>query len=51
VIEPLGVSAIYRLPPGHGSQLATVPLGVRARLDAYAGRLGILESGLSDADA
>jgi hypothetical protein len=28
-----------------------VPLGVRAGLDAYAGRLEILESGLSDADA
>jgi muramoyltetrapeptide carboxypeptidase len=51
VIEPLGVPAIYGLPLGHGSQLATVPLGVRARLDAYAGRLEILESGLSDADA
>jgi muramoyltetrapeptide carboxypeptidase len=51
VIEPLGVPAIYGLPLGHGSRLATVPLGVRARLDAYAGRLEILESGLSDADA
>ena len=48
VIEPLGVPAIYGLPLGHGPRLATVPLGVRARLDADAGRLEILDGALGD---
>jgi muramoyltetrapeptide carboxypeptidase len=47
LIRPLGVPTIYRLPLGHGAHLATLPLGVRARLDANAGRLEILESGVS----
>jgi muramoyltetrapeptide carboxypeptidase len=42
-IRPLGVPAIYGLPLGHGRHLATVPLGVRARLDADAGRLEVLD--------
>jgi muramoyltetrapeptide carboxypeptidase len=47
VLRPLGVPMIYNLPLGHGTHLATVPLGVRARLDADHGRLEILESGVS----
>jgi muramoyltetrapeptide carboxypeptidase len=47
LLRPLGVPTIYNLPLGHGSHLATLPLGVRARLDADAGQLEILESGVS----
>jgi muramoyltetrapeptide carboxypeptidase len=46
VLRPLSVPTLYNLPLGHGTHLATVPLGVRARLDADAGRLEILESGV-----
>jgi muramoyltetrapeptide carboxypeptidase len=46
LLRPLGVPTIYNLPLGHGVHLATVPLGVRARLDADAGRLEVLESGV-----
>lgn len=41
-ITPLGLPAVHGLPLGHGRDLATVPLGARARLDADAGRLTIL---------
>jgi muramoyltetrapeptide carboxypeptidase len=47
LLRPLGVPTIYNLPLGHGAHLATLPLGVRARLNANAGRLEILESGVS----
>ncbi len=47
LLRPLGVPTIYHLPLGHGSHLATLPLGVRARLDADAGTLEILESGVT----
>ena len=43
LLRPLGVPTIYNLPLGHGKHLATLPLGVRARLDADAGRLEVLE--------
>lgn len=43
LIRPLGIPAIYNLPLGHGKHLATLPLGVRARLDADAGRLEVLD--------
>jgi muramoyltetrapeptide carboxypeptidase len=46
LIAPLGIPAVYGLPLGHGRRLATVPLGVQVRLDAYRGRLEILESGV-----
>lgn len=46
LIAPLGIPAVYGLPLGHGRRLATVPLGARARLDAYNGRLEILEPGV-----
>jgi muramoyltetrapeptide carboxypeptidase len=46
-IEPLGVPALYGLPLGHGNRLATVPLGLRATLDADARTLTIDEPALS----
>jgi muramoyltetrapeptide carboxypeptidase len=49
LLRPLGVPTIYNLPVGHGGHLATLPLGVRARLDADAKRMEILESGVSEA--
>jgi muramoyltetrapeptide carboxypeptidase len=44
LLKPLGVPTIYHLPIGHGKHIATLPLGVRARLDASAGILATLES-------
>jgi muramoyltetrapeptide carboxypeptidase len=44
VLRPLDVPVLYGLPLGHGADLATVPLGVRVRLDGDAGRLEILEA-------
>jgi muramoyltetrapeptide carboxypeptidase len=46
-LRPLGVPTIYGLPLGHGRHLATLPLGVRARLDATAGCLELLEPATS----
>lgn len=43
LLRPLGVPTIHGLPLGHGRHLATLPLGVRARLDAGAGQLAILD--------
>ncbi len=40
----LGVPVMVGLPCGHGRHLATLPLGVRARLDADALTLDILEA-------
>lgn len=45
-IKPLGVPAIYGLPLGHTDDLATIPLGVGARLDAENKKFEILESGV-----
>ncbi len=47
LLRPLGIPILYNLPIGHGKHLATLPLGVRARLDASAGTLRILEAGVS----
>lgn len=43
-LEPLGVPVIVGLPCGHGRHLATLPLGVPARLDAEACTLTLLEA-------
>jgi muramoyltetrapeptide carboxypeptidase len=43
LIAPLGIPAIANVPVGHGKHMATVPLGVRARLDGDAKTLEILE--------
>lgn len=45
-IKPLGIPAIYGLPMGHTEDLATIPLGVAARLDADNKKLEILEAGV-----
>jgi muramoyltetrapeptide carboxypeptidase len=46
LIAPLGIPAIHGLRVGHGREVMTVPLGVRARLDAGAGRIELLEAAL-----
>jgi muramoyltetrapeptide carboxypeptidase len=46
LIVPLGIPAMHGLRVGHGHEMVTVPLGVRARLDAGAGQLEILEAAL-----
>jgi muramoyltetrapeptide carboxypeptidase len=43
LIVPLGVPAVYGLPVGHGKHHFTLPLGARARLDAAALDLSVLE--------
>jgi muramoyltetrapeptide carboxypeptidase len=45
-LAPLGVPVLYKLPLGHGKHLATIPLGVRATLDADARTLTIDEPGV-----
>jgi len=46
MLKPLGIPVIYHLPIGHGRHLATLPMGVAARLDADAGILTVLDSGV-----
>jgi muramoyltetrapeptide carboxypeptidase len=43
-LEPLGRPMIFGYPFGHMKQMLSLPLGIRARLDADAGRLTYLES-------
>jgi muramoyltetrapeptide carboxypeptidase len=43
-LKPLKIPAVYGLPIGHTSDMATLPLGVRARLNADKRELEILES-------
>jgi muramoyltetrapeptide carboxypeptidase len=45
LLIPLGKPCLYGLPLGHGTHLATVPLGVLARLDADAQMFEVLERG------
>lgn len=45
-LRPLGIPALYGLPLGHTEDMATLPLGVKVRLDADARRLTVLESGV-----
>jgi muramoyltetrapeptide carboxypeptidase len=47
LIAPLGIPAIGNVPVGHGKHMATVPLGVRARLDADAKTLEIVEAAVA----
>lgn len=44
LIAPLGIPAIGNVPVGHGKHMATMPLGVRARVDGDAKTLEVLES-------
>jgi muramoyltetrapeptide carboxypeptidase len=46
LLRPLNAPTIYNLPLGHGKHLATLPLGVHARLNADKGQMEILESGV-----
>jgi muramoyltetrapeptide carboxypeptidase len=46
LIAPLGIPAIANVPVGHGKTMVTIPLGARARLDATAKTLDILEPGV-----
>lgn len=43
-LQPLGVPVLYRLPLGHGKNLASIPLGVRYTLDADRRSLTLEES-------
>jgi muramoyltetrapeptide carboxypeptidase len=45
-LGPLGIPVLYGFPCGHTGYRATLPLGVRARLDAAAGNLTLLEPAL-----
>jgi muramoyltetrapeptide carboxypeptidase len=45
-LGPLGVPVLYPLPVGHGGRLATIPLGVRATVDASTCELVITEPAL-----
>src|SRR5881398_2715237 len=44
----LGVPVLYKLPLGHGKNLASIPLGVRVTLDADARTLTVDESPFQD---
>jgi muramoyltetrapeptide carboxypeptidase len=43
LIRPLGIPAIANVPVGHGKHMAAMPLGIRARIDADAKTLELLE--------
>ncbi len=43
LIAPLGIPAIANVPVGHGKHMATMPLGVRARIDGAGKTLEVLE--------
>ncbi len=43
LIAPLGIPAIANVPVGHGRHMATMPLGVRARVDGDAKTVEVLE--------
>jgi len=45
--EPLGIPVAFGFPIGHIDDQWTLPLGVRARLDAEAGELELLESAVA----
>jgi muramoyltetrapeptide carboxypeptidase len=45
--EPLGIPVAFGFPVGHIDDQWTLPLGVRARLDAGAGELELLESAVA----
>jgi muramoyltetrapeptide carboxypeptidase len=46
-LEPLGVPVAFGFPIGHVEDQWTVPIGIRARLDATAGELDLLETAVS----
>jgi muramoyltetrapeptide carboxypeptidase len=48
--EPMGIPVVFSLPLGHGKHLATIPLGVRAAVDADARTVTIEEPALEPAE-
>ncbi len=44
LIAPLGIPALANLPVGHGRHMATMPLGVRVRVDGTGKTLEVLEA-------
>jgi muramoyltetrapeptide carboxypeptidase len=48
IIEPLRIPSIFGLPIGHSKDLATLPIGVQARLDAAGKNFAVIESCLED---
>jgi muramoyltetrapeptide carboxypeptidase len=48
--EPMGIPVVFNLPLGHGKHLATIPLGVRATVDADARTLTFDEPALEPAE-
>ena len=44
LVAPLGIPAIANVPVGHGKHMATMPLGVRARIDGAGKTLEVLEA-------
>lgn len=46
IIKPIGKPTIYNLKSGHCKPMITIPLGVKAKLNANKGELYILESGV-----
>ncbi len=44
LVAPLGIPAIANVPVGHGKHMATMPLGVRARVDGDAKTVEVLEA-------
>jgi muramoyltetrapeptide carboxypeptidase len=49
LIAPLGIPAIANVPFGHGKHMATMPLGVRARIDGAGKSLEVLEAAVTPA--
>jgi len=47
LIAPLGIPAIANVPVGHGKHMATMPLGVRVRLDGAGKSLEVLEAAVA----
>ena len=46
-LAPLGIPVVRGFPIGHVDDQWTLPIGVRARLDATAGTLALLEAGVA----
>ncbi len=46
-LVPLGIPVLYGLPLGHTKDMATLPLGVRVRLDADSKQFTVLENGVA----
>ena len=44
-LKPLGIPVMYGLPLGHTDDMATLPLGVKVRLDTIKKQFIVLESG------